>query len=67
MRNYSNIESRKFVGHDYYVGYGVDGAIYHIRKLADRSWYARSTAINGNSYGGKTLDEINRKLQGGTI
>lgn len=65
MLNYNNIESRKFPGHDYYVGYGM-GATYHIRKLSDGSWYARSTAINGASLAGRTLAEINRKLQGGT-
>jgi hypothetical protein len=69
MRNYHNIESRAFGPHNdrYYVGYGVNGDMYKIRRMSDRSWYARPTAANNASYGGKTLAEISRKLEGGTI
>lgn len=65
MRNHTQIETRKFPGKNYYVGYHIEGGIWHVKRHAGGYWYA--TEVNGHgTLTGDTLDAINRKLLGGT-
>lgn len=65
MKNHSQIESRKFHGKNYYTAYHIDGGIWHVRKHAGGYWYGTERDGHG-TITGSTLDEINRKLLGGT-
>jgi hypothetical protein len=60
MKNYHNIESRKFSGHDYYVAYG-GGHIWRVWRTTWKGWIA-SNQTTGASIKGRILDDISRKL-----
>jgi len=67
MDYHSQIESRKLAPHhDYYVGYGIDGTIYHIRRYGRTGWAAAPQSDGGQHLFGSNLAQINRKLLGGT-
>lgn len=60
MKSFHNIETRKFPGHDYYVGYG-GGKVWRIWRTTWKGWIADSDATSF-IVKGKKLDDISRKL-----
>ena len=60
MKNYHNIESRKFSGHDYYVAYG-GGHIWRVWRTTWKGWVA-SNQTTGATLKGRVLADISRKL-----
>lgn len=60
MKSFHNIESRKFPGHDYYVGYG-GGHVWRIWRTTWKGWIA-ANQTTGKTISGRILDDISRKL-----
>lgn len=64
MRNFHNIEARKFPGKDYYVGYGRLCSVWHIKGKSG-NWYCTpspSSTIQGVSFFARTLSEVSKEL-----
>lgn len=65
MKNYSNIEGRKFNGH--YVGYSADGRAWRISGQSG-NWYARANVTMQGKIsqiiGFERLSEISAELKG---
>lgn len=70
MKSYHNIETRKFPGCDYYVGYG-GGFVWHIyaqynnvkRKPANWCAFKQENTLTSKSIKAKTLAEMSKKLE----
>jgi hypothetical protein len=64
MRNFHNIESRKFPGAAHYVAYGA-GEIWHVKKIG-ATWVARLVSLNRKplpmTMTGATLADISAAL-----
>lgn len=64
MRNYPNIETRKFHGRAHYVAYAA-GEIYHVKRISGQ-WVAVLVSLNRKplpmSVYAATLAEMSRKL-----
>ena len=61
MKNYHNIETCKFHGHNFYVGYDSKGDSWRIYKRY-ALWKAVKNADHGDIETGRTLKEISEKL-----
>ena len=62
-RSFPNIESRRFPGHRYLVGYSRTGRAWHIHGRSGQ-WYARSTNPNDwlGAFHAATLAEVSQRL-----
>lgn len=62
MRNYQNIETRKFHGHSYYIGYSK-GDRFHIYGSHREGWKAIGQNGCSDNYHGDNLKEISEQLE----